>query len=110
MSDDIIYNDALVTITAKTILFKHCSLTGNDRPVDFSCIEKVVPKVPNLWNGKWRNMGSGDFKTWLPYDAERSKRDTIFVAHIRGKWWRIGFTVEDSRAVKAILQSKGLIG
>jgi hypothetical protein len=28
---------------------------------------------------------------------------------IRNKWWRVGFTVEDSSAVIKILQRKGLI-
>lgn len=109
MISDIIYSDSLVTIMKKSILFKRYGFFEGDRLVLFSEIEKIVVKKPSLWNGKFRFHGTGDFKTWFPKDFQRYKRDKIFFAFIRNKWWRIGFTVEDSAAVIKIFQEKGLI-
>jgi hypothetical protein len=103
------YLDSLVTITEDGILFRGYGLLGGDRVVSFSDIEEIVIKRPTFWNGKWRWHGTGDFKTWFPQDYDRQKRDSIFVAHIRKKWWRIGFTVEDSSQVTSLLREKGLI-
>jgi hypothetical protein len=76
--------------------------------VPFGEIEKIVVKKPSIWNGRFRFHGTGDFKTWFPKDFKRYKRDKIFVAFIRNKWWRIGFTVENSDAVIKVLQERGL--
>jgi hypothetical protein len=108
MTEDIIYSDSLVTIMKKSILFKRYGFFERDRMVLFSEIEKIIVKKPSLWNGKFRFHGTGDFKTWFPKDFDRYKRDKIFVAYIRNKWWRIGFTAEDSNTIIKIFQEKGL--
>jgi hypothetical protein len=109
MTSDIIYSDSLVEITNQNILFRRYSFFERDRKVFFSDIEKIVVKKATIWNGKFRFHGTGDFKTWFAKDFQRYKRDKIFVAYIRNKWWRIGFTVEDSDAAMRILREKGLI-
>jgi hypothetical protein len=109
MAEEAIYSDSLVKITGRSILFKRYGFFEGDRLVPFSEIEKIVVKKPSIWNGRFRFHGTGDFKTWFPKDFQRYKRDKIFVAFIRNKWWRIGFTVENSAAVLKILQEKGLI-
>jgi hypothetical protein len=109
MVDSAIYSDSLVSINHSSILFRRYSLFEKDRLVLLSDIEKIVVKEPSLWNGKFRFHGTGDFKTWFPKDFQRYKRDKIFFAFIRNKWWRIGFTVENSPAVIKILLEKGLI-
>ena len=103
------YNDSLIAITGDSILFKRYNLFERDRLVLFSDIEKISVKPASIWNGKFRFHGTGDFHTWFPRDFQRYKRDKIFFAFIRNKWWRIGFTVEDSAAVIKIFQEKGLI-
>jgi hypothetical protein len=103
------YSDSLVTINDNGILFKYYGLLGGDRFVQFNDIEKIVIKKPTIWSGKWRWHGSGDFMTWFPADYARQSRDVIFVVYIRNKWWRVGFTVEDSSMVVSILQEKGFI-
>ena len=50
----------------------------------------------------------GDFRTWFPHDKNRNKRDCIFILHRHEKWWRIGFTVENSEAVRDLLQVKNI--
>jgi hypothetical protein len=107
--DETIYSDSLVTITGESILFKRYNIFERDRLISFSDIEKIIVKKPSIWNGKFRFHGSGDFHTWFPRDFQRYKRDKIFCALIRDKWWRIGFTVEDSATVIKIFQEKGLI-
>ena len=109
MTSDIIYSDSLVEITNQNILFRRYSFFERDRKVFFSDIEKIVVKKATIWNGKFRFHGTGDFKTWFPKDFQRYKRDKIFVAYIRNKWWRIGFTAEDSDTIMRILREKGLI-
>lgn len=109
MNKDIIYSDSLVEIKHGSILFKRYSFFEKDRLVLFTDIEKIIAKKSTIWNGKFRFHGTGDFKTWFPKDFQRYKRDKIFIASIRYKWWRIGFTVEDSNAVLKILLDKGLI-
>lgn len=109
MPGNIIYSDSLVEIKENSILFRRYSFFERDRLVLLSDIEKIVVKKAAIWNGKFRFHGTGDFKTWFPKDFQRYKRDKIFFAYIRYKWWRIGFTVEDSETVIRILKGKGLL-
>lgn len=109
MAGKILYSDSLVEIRSDSILFRRYSFFERDRLVPFTDIEKIETKKATIWNGKFRFHGTGDFKTWFPKDFQRYKRDKIFIAHIRYKWWRIGFTVEDSDTVLKIFQEKGLI-
>ena len=106
---DPMYSDSLATITEKGILFKRYGLLGGDRFVPIDEIEKNIVKKPTIWNGRWHMHGTGNFRTWFPEDNNRPKRDIIFVAYIRNKWGRIGFTVEDSPRVVSILQEKGIV-
>ena len=109
MAENVIYSDSLVAITNKSIIFRRYGFFERDRLVLFSEIEKIITKKPSLWNGKFRFHGTGDFKTWFPKDFDRYKRDKIFFAFIRYKWWRIGFTVENSDVDLKIFLEKGLI-
>lgn len=109
MTKDTLYSDSLIEIKHGSILFRRYTFFERDKLVLFSDIEKIVVKKATIWNGKFRFHGTGDFKTWFPKDFQRYKRDKIFIAHIRYKWWRIGFTVEDSDMVIKIFQEKGLI-
>ena len=109
MNKDTLYSDSLVEIKYNSILFRRYSFFERDRLVLFTDIEKIIIKKATIWNGKFRFHGTGDFKTWFPKDFQRHKRDKIFIAFIRYKWWRIGFTVEDSDAVLKIFREKGLI-
>ena len=109
MNKDTLYSDSLIEIKHGSILFRRYSFFERDRMVLLSDIEKIVVKKATIWNGKFRFHGTGDFKTWFPKDFHRYKRNKIFVAYIRYKWWRIGFTVEDSGAVLKIFLDKRLI-
>ncbi len=107
--ENAIYSDSLVSINNESILFRRYSLFEKDRLVPLSDIEKIVVQETSFWRGKFRFHGTSDFKTWFPKDYQRYKRDKIFYAFIRNRWWRIGFTVENSAAVIKIFSEKGLI-
>jgi hypothetical protein len=104
-----VYADKLVEITEGEILFRFYYFPFGSKCVRFSEIDHVAVKKPTLISGKWRIWGSGDFRTWFPYDANRPSRDRIFVLSFPDKRRRIGFTVEDSNRVQEILGSKGLL-
>lgn len=104
------YSDGLIEITDQAMVFRRYYFPfATARRVPLEQIVRVEACAPSLRNGSGRIWGSGDLGTWFPLDARRSKRDTIFLATLRGASMRIGFTVEDSRRVAEILQGMGLL-
>lgn len=104
-----IYKDRLIEITGDIITFYNYYFPAGAKTVPFSQVKSIEEKPPTLINGKWRLHGTGDFRTWFPADYNRPARDTIYIMKLRGKWVRIGFTAEDSKAVSELLRSKGLL-
>ncbi len=107
----VLYADHLVTITGESITFASYSFPfAGSRTVAFSDIDYIMAKEPSLISGKWRIWGSGDLRIWFPFDIHRPSRDRIFVASLKSRRTRIGFTVEDSSRVIALLEEHGLLG
>ena len=104
-----LYSDHLVTITNGSITFNNYSLLLRPRRVAFADIDHIDVKEPSVTTGKYRLWGSGNFTMWFPMDGGRSSRDRIFHAYLKGRGMNVGFTVENSSVVTAILQSRGLI-
>ena len=107
--DEIKYKDSLITINDSYITFFNYGIFGGSKTVNLSEIEKIDVLEPNIWTGKYRYHGSGDFRTWFPADYARSKRDAIFIIHLKKRRLRIGFTVDNSREVIRILKGTRLI-
>ena len=105
----ILYSDSLVTLTGNAITFKNYSLLMKPRTVNFTDIDHVDVLEPSLTTGKYRIWGSGNLTIWFPMDSGRSSRDKIFHAYLKNRWMNVGFTVENSAVVTAILKSRGLI-
>ena len=101
-----VYSDKLIKITADSIIFyKYHFPFGNKKTVELSKIDYIkIIKGSNL-----RLWGSDDFRTWFPADWSRMSRDRMFIVYLKSKWSRIGFTVEDSSEVLAVLNNKGLL-
>jgi hypothetical protein len=97
-----LYSDNLIRITEDALHIDGFLL--GSKSVPFSRIKSIKILKPTIRNGKFRIVGTGDFRTWFPSDSLRSRRDMIFVVLMHGKWTRYGFTVEDSAAVKQIFQ------
>ena len=108
----LLYQDRLVRISGDAIEFLHYSFPffTSGRQVLLQDIDHIDVRKPTVRNGKWRIGGSGDLRTWFPLDWDRPSRDRIFHAFLKTRGMDVGFTVEDSAAVTAILKTKGLIG
>jgi hypothetical protein len=105
------YKDKLIEICDDTIVFKNYYFPTGSKSIKLSKVEYVEEKTPTLRNGKWRLHGTGDlfFRIWFPADYDRPSRDKIFVMKVKGKWARIGFTVEHSYAFSELFRTKGLL-
>jgi len=106
----LIYQDNLITISDAEIIFAHYYYpTGREKVVRLADIEWIKVKRATILNGKWRILGTGNFKTWFPRDIKRPRRDRIFFFFFRSRWIDIGFTVEDADLVEKIFRDNGLI-
>jgi len=107
---EVLYQDSLVEITDEGMVFQRYYFPfGNACRVPWNQIESVQVRQPSVFGGSWRLWGTGDFRTWYPMDSKRPSRDRIFVAQLRGRFRRIGFTVEDSQKVLNLLSERGLV-
>ena len=105
-----LYEDKLVEITdGSIILYKYYFPSFTPKVISFDIIENINVRKPTLFSGKWRIHGTGNFRTWYPFDSLRPKRDRIFIISIMGKWVQSAFTVENSTEVESILKRKRLI-
>ena len=105
-----LYKDRLIEVTDQEVVFHHyCFPFLGDKRVPLSQVDRVEVRPPSLFNGSWRLWGTGDFRTWFPLDIKRPSRDRIFMAFLRGRSRRIGFTVEDSQKVTGVLKEQGLL-
>jgi hypothetical protein len=102
--------DGLVEISDREIIFRSYYFPfGGDRHVSLSEIERIEVRPRSFWGGSWRIWGSGDLRTWFPLDGARPSRDRIFITHLRGRFRRIGFTVEHSEEAAEVLKEHGLL-
>ena len=104
-----IYADRLIEVTEKSILFKSYYFPFGSKRLELSDIDHVEVIEPTLLSGKWRIHGSGDFRTWFPRDMKRPKRDRLFIIHLRNRWRRIGFTVEDPDRLTDVLKDRNIL-
>ena len=107
----VIYEDHLVRISGDSITFLHYSFPffPSSREVMFQDIDHIDVKKPTIRTGKWRIAGSGNLRTWYPFDVDRPSRDRIFHTTLKTWGMNIGFTVERPGEVVSILKKKGLI-
>lgn len=108
MSETVLYSDGLIELTQDTLVLHGYYFPFGSKRVGLASIEKVVLEKPTLWTGKYRFHGTGDFTTWFAADWGRNRRDMLFILHPGRGWWRMGFSVKDSKAVERLLREKGL--
>ena len=109
MSSAAIYSDKLVEITDDSITFKNYYFPFGSKQVPFARIDRVESTEPSLMSGKWRLWGTSYVPRWFPLDWKRPSEEKISVVQLRDSRRRIGFTVEDSSQVQAVLRHKGLL-
>jgi hypothetical protein len=104
------YKDSLVEVSDDGMVFhRYYFPLGGDKHVPLNRIESVKVGRNSFFGGKWRIWGTGDFRTWFPEDWGRPGRDRVFFASLRDSYRRIGFTVENSENLIAVLKTRGLL-
>jgi hypothetical protein len=103
-----LYQDKLIEVTDEAITFHRYYFPFGARRVPFDQIESIQVQ-PGPTGDNWRLWGSSNFKIWFPLDMKRPRRESIFIASLRGTSRQIGFTVEDSRKVETLFRDRGLI-
>ena len=105
----ILYRDSLIEITEQEIIFRRYYFPfGGEKHVPLSQIENVQIQPPSVSFGSWRIWGGGPL-TWFPLDWHRPSRDAIFLAYLRSRSVRIGFTVERSKEAAEVLRERRLL-
>lgn len=108
MERETLYSDSLVEIDRETICFRKYYFPTGQKKLQIKDIRNIIYYEPNWWSGKYRYWGSGDFRTWCPYDRKRRTRDYMFVLYKKRGWVRIGFTVEDSASFLKVFKGLGV--
>ncbi|NLT50366.1 MAG: hypothetical protein GXX85_05550 [Ignavibacteria bacterium] len=110
MSQNYLYTDEFIDLTENTVKFKNYFVPfKKERELKLKEIEKITLLQPNIWNGRYRLNGTGNFKDWFPADLRRSSREIIYRVKIKNKWWRVCFTVSDSNKLTSILKQLSLL-
>ncbi len=110
MKKDILYQDKLIILYDDSIiLLKYYFPSLTSKTILFRDIKNIGVHKPTLFSGKYRIQGTGNFRTWYPFDSLRPKRNKIFIIKYVDKWVQSGFTVENSEEVESILREKKLI-
>lgn len=105
-NEDHLYEDKLVRLTGESITLKKYYL-----PFGFA-VKKVPLADISQWyefdasrsGGGMRIWGTGDFRTWFPFDLGRPTRKKIFLLTLKDRRLRIGFTVQDEDVFRAALR------
>ncbi len=110
MKKDTLYQDKLIILYDDSlILLKYYFPSLSPKTIFFKDVKNIEVLKPTLFTGKYRIQGTGNFRTWYPFDALRPKRNKVFIIKYVGKWVQSGFTVENSDEVESILREKKLI-
>ena len=110
MKKDIQYQDKLILLYDDSlILFKYYFPSLSPKTILFKDIKNIEVHKPTLFSGKYRLQGTGNFRTWYPFDGLRPKRNKIFIIKYVGKWMQSEFNVENSAEVESILREKKII-
>lgn len=101
-----LYEDKFVAVTDEGLVIKEYTFMKKPRIVPFAEIAKLVVKKATAWNGRYRTLGTGDFFIWFAYDDRRFQRDCLFFLTVKGRYWRIGFSVEEPELFTVIMKQK----
>lgn len=102
------YEDSLVEVSRDGLVLHHYYFPGLSRKVLCQEIDRIEMLNATMWTGKWRIWGTGDMRTWFPADLNRPGRDRVFIIHLKNRWRRIGFTVENPDHLTHSLQQIGI--
>jgi rubredoxin len=75
----VLYNDKYIQIFEDRIKFKAWVLPWGKKEVKIDHIKKISEKKMGTFSGKLRISGTGNFRDWFHYDAERPKKEKAIV-------------------------------
>lgn len=101
-----LYSDKLLEINDDSILICKYYYPFGSKRIQYEDIENITVYKTSSHFDMYRLWGTGDFHTWYPPDNRRPKREKIFIIKLKKKYWRPGFTVEDSQTVLDLLKNK----
>lgn len=99
-----LYNDKHIQILEDKIIFKAWCLPWGKKEVKTIHIKKITEKKMGTFSGKHRISGSGNFRDWFHFDAQRPKKEKAIVLETDFKIYkRLWLTPERyPEALKAI--------
>lgn len=107
MAREMLYSDCLVDIYYDHLIVKNYYFLWLGRKnLPFDEISQIKAVTLKIYDGKWRLQGTGDFRTWWPYDGNRAWRRKGFIIKRKGKWAQTGLTVENFDQVLTILKER----
>ena len=74
-----LYNDKYIQIFEDKIRFKAWCLPWGKKEVKIKHIKKISEKKMGTFSGKHRISGTGNFRDWFHFDAERPKKEKAIV-------------------------------
>ena len=74
-----LYNDKHIQIFEEKIILKAWCLPWGKKEVKTSHIKKITEKKMGIFSGKHRISGSGNFRDWFHFDAQRPKKEKAIV-------------------------------
>ena len=74
-----LYEDKNIRIFEDGITFKAWCLPWGKKDVKLQHIKKISERKMGTFSGKHRISGTGNFRDWFHFDAERSKKDKAIV-------------------------------
>lgn len=100
------YKNHLVEVTDTALRIRHYYFPFGDKIIPFSEIEEIVQRPASLLTGKWRVWGTATPDVWFALDWARPKRDVMFLAILKNKKIKAGFSVEHPQEFAAIVSQK----
>ena len=73
------YNDKHIQIFDDRIKFKAWCLPWGKKEIKLSHVQKVSERKMGTFSGKYRISGTGNFRDWFHYDAERPQKEKAIV-------------------------------
>lgn len=101
-----LYRDRWIECTESALVISGYYLpAGGRKIIPYSKIRAVEEIELNLWTGKGRIWGSGDFRHWAHMDPDRPRKQRALILDV-GHWIQPLITPDSVEQVKAIIESR----
>ncbi|MBL8632092.1 MAG: hypothetical protein JNM40_02630 [Myxococcales bacterium] len=101
----VLYSDSTVECDDDAITIRNYYFPGVSKRIPYSRIREATSRSMDMWTGRLRLWGTGDFRHWYPLDTARVNKSTAIIID-KGDAIRAVVTPDDSAAVLRILRDK----